>query len=68
LILVNNLSNFRWYHTFDFKYFKLFNHIDNQLGYTATAKATRSTRYSGDIGKMINIPIISVNSESIKVF
>jgi 2-oxoglutarate decarboxylase len=37
--------------------------INNQLGFTAEAEATRSTRYSSDLGKAIEAPIFHVNGD-----
>jgi 2-oxoglutarate dehydrogenase E1 component len=37
--------------------------INNQLGFTAEAGATRSTRYSSDLGKAIEAPIFHVNGD-----
>ncbi|HMO02777.1 MAG TPA: 2-oxoglutarate dehydrogenase E1 component [Oligoflexia bacterium] len=39
--------------------------INNQLGFTAEAAEARSSRYSSDIAKMINAPILRVNSEDL---
>ncbi|KAL0483648.1 2-oxoadipate dehydrogenase E1 component [Acrasis kona] len=39
--------------------------LDNQLGFTTPSLHSRSTRYSGDVGKMTNAPILSVNAEKI---
>ena len=37
--------------------------INNQLGFTAESDATRSTRYSSDLGKAIEAPIFHVNGD-----
>jgi 2-oxoglutarate dehydrogenase E1 component len=37
--------------------------INNQVGFTAEADATRSTRYSSDLGKAIEAPIFHVNGD-----
>jgi 2-oxoglutarate dehydrogenase E1 component len=37
--------------------------INNQLGFTAEAEATRSTHYSSDLGKSIEAPIFHVNGD-----
>jgi probable 2-oxoglutarate dehydrogenase E1 component DHKTD1 len=39
--------------------------LDNQLGFTTPSKHGRSTRYSGDVGKMVNAPILAVNAEKV---
>jgi len=39
--------------------------LDNQLGFTTPSLHSRSTRYSGDVGKMTNSPILSVNAEQV---
>jgi probable 2-oxoglutarate dehydrogenase E1 component DHKTD1 len=39
--------------------------FNNQLGFTTPKEFTRSTRYSADIGKMIDTPIFVVNGEKI---
>eukprot|EP01112_Ceratiomyxa_fruticulosa_P018161 TRINITY_DN5768_c0_g2_i1.p1 TRINITY_DN5768_c0_g2~~TRINITY_DN5768_c0_g2_i1.p1 ORF type:complete len:752 (-),score=169.46 TRINITY_DN5768_c0_g2_i1:65-2320(-) len=38
--------------------------VNNQIGFTTTPRDGRATRYSGDVGKFINIPILHVNSDS----
>lgn len=38
--------------------------INNQVGFTATAEETRSTRYCTDIAKTFGAPVIHVNSEN----
>lgn len=40
--------------------------VNNQLGFTTTKEHSRSSRYSGDIGKMINAPLFVVNGEKIQ--
>ncbi|PWA01136.1 hypothetical protein BB558_002789 [Smittium angustum] len=37
--------------------------VDNQIGYTTPAHNARSTRYSADVGKMIDAPVIHVNGD-----
>jgi 2-oxoglutarate dehydrogenase E1 component len=37
--------------------------VNNQLGFTTNANDGRSSRYSSDPGKIIEIPIIHVNAE-----
>lgn len=39
--------------------------VDNQVGFTALASATRSTPWASDLGKGFNIPIIHVNGQDI---
>ena len=41
--------------------------VNNQIGYTTPPGNGRSTLSAGDIGKMINAPIIQVDAESIDV-
>lgn len=38
--------------------------IDNQVGFTASATETRSTKYSSDLVKMLDIPIFHINGDS----
>lgn len=40
--------------------------INNQIGYTASPKESRSTRYATDIAKMFSYPVIHVNSEDVE--
>ena len=40
--------------------------INNQVGFTATADETRSSRYCSDSGLMVNAPIFHVNGEDIE--
>lgn len=40
--------------------------VNNQLGFTTTKEHSRSSRYSGDIGKMINAPLFVVHGEKIQ--
>lgn len=42
--------------------------VNNQVGFTTTATHGRSSRYSADVGKMIDCPAIHVNSDSPEVF
>jgi len=39
---------------------------NNNIGFTADQKATRSTRYSTDIGKTVSAPVFHVNGESVE--
>lgn len=38
--------------------------VNNQIGFTTPAERGRSTNYSSDVAKMINVPIIHVNGAS----
>ncbi len=38
--------------------------MNNQLGFTTPAQHGRSSRYSADIGKIIDIPALHVNSDA----
>lgn len=38
--------------------------VNNQLGFTAGKNEGRSSRYSSDVGKMVDVPTIHVNSNS----
>lgn len=40
--------------------------LNNQIGFTANPRDSRSTRYSSDLAKFVNAPIIHVNSESVE--
>lgn len=40
--------------------------IDNQIGFTAEAKETRPNKFSSDIAKSIEAPIIHVNGDSVE--
>lgn len=40
--------------------------IDNQVGFTTTGTATRSTRYSSDAAKMTFTPVIHVNGDDVE--
>lgn len=40
--------------------------VNNQVGFTTTFKDGRSTRYSSDIAKGIEAPVIHVNGESVR--
>eukprot|EP01137_Pigoraptor_chileana_P037735 Opistho-2@35294 len=37
--------------------------VNNQLGFTTPADRARSTRYSSDVGKMIEAPVLHVNGD-----
>jgi probable 2-oxoglutarate dehydrogenase E1 component DHKTD1 len=39
--------------------------LNNQLGFTTPSIHYRSSRYSGDVGKMVGAPIFAVNAEKI---
>lgn len=38
--------------------------VNNQLGFTATCKQGRSARYSTDLAKMIDCPVVHVNADA----
>lgn len=40
--------------------------IDNQVGFTTTGTATRSTRYSSDAAKMTFTPVLHVNGDDVE--
>lgn len=40
--------------------------IDNQVGFTTTGTATRSTRYSSDTAKMTFTPVLHVNGDDVE--
>jgi probable 2-oxoglutarate dehydrogenase E1 component DHKTD1 len=39
--------------------------LNNQLGFTTPALHYKSSRYSGDVGKMVGAPILAVNGEKL---
>ncbi|KAG2386128.1 hypothetical protein C9374_002574 [Naegleria lovaniensis] len=39
--------------------------VNNQIGFTTAPHLSRSTRYSGDVGKMVGCPILAVNAENV---
>jgi hypothetical protein len=41
--------------------------VNNQLGFTTAPSHGRSSRYSADIGKMVDIPSFHVNAENPEV-
>lgn len=40
--------------------------VNNQVGYTTTARDSRATRYASDVAKAVEAPVIHVNGESIE--
>eukprot|EP01116_Phalansterium_solitarium_P002820 TRINITY_DN130_c0_g2_i1.p1 TRINITY_DN130_c0_g2~~TRINITY_DN130_c0_g2_i1.p1 ORF type:complete len:940 (+),score=374.31 TRINITY_DN130_c0_g2_i1:92-2911(+) len=38
--------------------------VNNQVGFTTTAAHGRSSRYSADVGKMLDVPVLHVNADS----